>query len=172
MEGWAAWAMGKLPDGSQGPAPLSCGEGPRRGEGGRPQGCRLPHPWCRVPDPASPCKVTLGLYLKGRAPGPVLLPTTPLPGSGSNGQTDVAPLPRPHPLQPSSVIWKCRKWDYPGTDVHKRGEMEKRQRGRLPLITSAGLGVRSPPHCGAAPNPPSPTTRLIETELILCEVHL
>lgn len=27
-------------------------------------------------------------------------------------------------LPPSSMIWKCRKWDYPGTDVHKGGEME------------------------------------------------
>jgi hypothetical protein len=30
----------------------------------------------------------------------------------------------PHACLASSVIWKCRKWDYPGTDVHKGGEME------------------------------------------------
>lgn len=43
----------------------------------------------------------------------------PLPG----GWALAAPW-RLASLPPSPMIWKCRKWDYPGTDVHKGGEME------------------------------------------------
>lgn len=44
-------------------------------------------------------------------------------GWGEWGWVDPAPW-RLAGLPPSSMIWKCRKWDYPGTDVHKGGEME------------------------------------------------
>lgn len=66
-------------------------------------------------------EAVLGLDPEGRAPGR-------LPGHHPRlclAPLDVPPPPAgPTPPWPSSVIWKCRKWDYPGTDVHKRGEME------------------------------------------------
>lgn len=73
------------------------------------------------------------------------------------------------PLPPSPVIWKCRKWDYPGTDVHKRGEMESVTAGQ-PLITSDCHAVRGP--VGTQPPARALPRRLIEIELILREFHL
>lgn len=70
-------------------------------------------------------------------------------GAEGGGQADQCSPPwlpdvqPPSSMQPSAVIWKCRKWDYPGTDVHKRGEMEVVP-WRPPLIVSEAPAA-SPP---------------------------
>lgn len=74
-----------------------------------------------------------------RRPGPGEEPLDPGPSAAGRGAQSRGwarrPAPPSLPAHPSSVIWKCRKWDYPETDVHKRGEMESVTAGQ-PLITS------------------------------------